>query len=91
MEEGVSVMFSPAPCFGEALSDVIARAEEEFRKRHPTFTEYLYTGNTQTHYTCTQVMHTHTKYLYVPHTHILFALSMYQAGSQLDSKALLVM
>ncbi|XP_067085552.1 LOW QUALITY PROTEIN: spermatogenesis-associated protein 16-like [Osmerus mordax] len=44
LEEGVSVMFSPAPCFGEALSDVIARAEEEFRKRHPTFTEYLYTG-----------------------------------------------
>lgn len=42
MEEHFSVMFTP--WFGKPSSNTIEKAEEAFRKLHPAFTDYIFTG-----------------------------------------------
>lgn len=43
MEEGFSVMYITSSA-GDSVRDCIAKAEETFRKQHPAFTDYLFTG-----------------------------------------------
>ncbi|KAL7867396.1 hypothetical protein AOLI_G00152100 [Acnodon oligacanthus] len=45
MEENFSVLYSP--CCGNPTRDTTLQTEETFRKLHPAFTAYLFTGDTE--------------------------------------------